>query len=63
MRRIEPSHRPRSRSMFVYLRYGPKYTLFVGLILYMSIPATGGGPVKPVVVGVAIEAMPSMPSG
>lgn len=29
----------------------------------MSTPAAGGGPVKPVVVGVAMDAIPSIPSG
>jgi hypothetical protein len=57
-RRIEPSQRPRSRSMFVYRRYGPKYTPFVGLTLYWSTPAIGGGPVNPAAVGVASGAMP-----
>lgn len=59
---MDPSHKPLSISMLVYLKYGPKYTLFVGAILYMSTPATGGGPVNPVVVGVAIDAIPSIPS-
>lgn len=61
MRRIDPSHNPRSMSMFVYLRYGPKYTPLVGATLYWSTPAAGGGPVKPVVVGVARGAMPKSP--
>ena len=52
-----PSQRPRSRSMFVYRKYGPKYTPFVGATLYISTPALGGGPVNPAVVGVAMDAM------
>lgn len=52
-RRMDPSHKPLSRSIFVYLRYGPKYTPFVGATLYTSTPLDGGGPVKPVTVGVA----------
>jgi hypothetical protein len=43
--------------MFVYRKYGPKYTLFVGWILYMSTPALGGGPVKPAAVGDAMDAI------
>jgi len=39
-------------SIFTYLRYGPKYTPFVGATLYISTPALGGGPEKPPVVGV-----------
>ena len=62
MRRIDPSHNPRSISIFVYLRYGPKYTPLVGATLYWSTPATGGGPVKPAAVGVASGAMPKSPA-
>lgn len=49
---IDPSQMPLSRSILVYLRYGPKYTPFVGAILYISTPALGGGPEKPATVGV-----------
>jgi hypothetical protein len=48
-----PSQTPFSTCMFTYRRYGPKYTPFVGLILYASAPALGGGPVNPRVVDVA----------
>jgi hypothetical protein len=59
---IDPSQRPLSRSILVYLRYGPKYTPFVGATLYMSIPLLGGGPVKPA-TAVVPALMPIILSG
>lgn len=55
-----PSHMPFSMSMLTYRRYGPKYTPFVGVTLYTSTPALGGGPVKPSADGVADAATDMM---
>lgn len=38
---IDPNHTPCSIFMFVYRRYGPKYSPFAGATLYNAIPANG----------------------